>query len=59
MYMEEMCGRRRRRYGTWLVALPLLGVFVCPVTTDITGKSKKTLISSDGHRLEKLMLTAQ
>jgi hypothetical protein len=54
MYMEEMCGRRRRRYGTWLIALPLLGVFVCPVTTDITGKSNKTFISSNGCQSRKV-----
>jgi hypothetical protein len=43
MYMEEMCGRRRPPYGTMLIALPLLGVFVCPVTTDLTGKFKRLL----------------
>jgi hypothetical protein len=44
--MEEKFDRRKpRRYGILLFALPLLCIFVCPVATDITGKSDETISS--------------
>jgi hypothetical protein len=45
VHMEDACYRKPRRYGNLFIALPLLGVFVCPVTTDITGKSNSTRFS--------------
>lgn len=45
IHMDEKCDRRPRRYGILLFALPLLCIFVCPVATDITGKSEETVPS--------------
>lgn len=44
VHMEEECGRKLRRYGYLFIAVPLLGVFVCQVATDITGKSEDTFL---------------
>jgi hypothetical protein len=46
MHMEGKCDCRSRRYGNLLLALPLLCIFVCPVATDITGKSEEDKIKS-------------
>ncbi|XP_021923930.1 neurotrimin-like isoform X4 [Zootermopsis nevadensis] len=40
VHMGDACNRRPRLYGNLFIALPLLGVFICPVTTDITDVPK-------------------